>query len=147
MEARETSNLEVAGSSPVMDFYIHHIYMKYDVCILILFFIIVLFSLLKEKLEGFSERDQNVLNALKKKNRNGDCNDECQKRISLLTSFKNLDSDPILDQDSINMFKKTSDIVQVYDAPVRAYEDEISDVVLNNPIMKLTRNTYIPENK
>lgn len=45
------------------------------------------------------------------------------------------------------MFKKTSDIVQVYDAPVRAYEDEISDVVLNNPIMKLTRNTYIPENK
>ncbi len=121
--------------------------MKYDVCILILFFIIVLFSLLKEKLEGFSERDQNVLNALKKKNRKGDCNDECQKRISLLTSFKNLDSDPILDQDSINMFKKTSDIVQVYDAPVRAYEDEISDVVLNNPIMKLTRNTYIPENK
>ena len=147
MEARETSNLKVAGSSPVMDFYIHHIYMKYDVCILILFFIIVLFSLLKKKLEGFSERDQNVLDALKEKNRNGDCNDECQKRISLLTSFKNLDSDPILDQDSISMFKKTSDIVQVYDAPVRAYEDEISDVVLNNPIMKLTRNTYIPENK
>ena len=147
MEARETSNLKVAGSSPVRDFYIHHIYMKYDVCILILFFIIVLFSLLKKKLEGFSERDQNVLDALKEKNRKGDCNDECQKRISLLTSFKNLDSDPILDQDSINMFKKTSDIVQVYDAPVRAYEDEISDVVLNNPIMKLTRNTYIPENK
>ena len=55
-----------------------------------------------------------------------------------------MDSTPTLDQDAINMFRKTSDIIHVYDAPVRAYEDEIRDVILNNPIMKLTRNTYVP---
>ena len=146
MEARETSNLEVAGSSPVMDFYIHHIYMKYDVCILILFFIILFVSFFKKQYEGFSERDQRQLDRLEQKKIDGVCGNSCERNLELLKNFKKMDSTPTLDQDAINMFQKTSDIIHVYDAPVRSYEDEISDVILNNPIMKLTRNTYASDN-
>ncbi len=120
--------------------------MKYDVCILILFFIILFISFFKKQYEGFSERDQRKLDRLKQKKKDGVCGDKCERKLELLKNLKKMDSTPTLDQDAINMFQKTSDIIHVYDAPVRSYEDEISDVILNNPIMKLTRNTYASDN-
>ena len=83
---------------------------------------------------------------MEKKKIDGVCENSCERNLELLKNLKKMDSTPTLDQDAINMFQKTSDIIHVYDAPVRSYEDEISDVILNNPIMKLTRNTYVSDN-
>jgi len=91
-----------------------------------------------------SGKDKRQWEQLQKKINNGKAKQKHLDKFEKLDKYCKTDDSnntPYIDNPN-ELFHKASKLIQVYDAPVHSYGDEIENVLLHSPILKLTRNTY-----